>query len=133
MPFTWLKTCSFMKGMSQKSVRFQACLPPIKIWAVMGKLVNLITYVFFLHFCRPPLWKMVRRICCSGSQFLPSNNQVCKKKSPNKELTRIFDFQLAALALEPNLLFWKIFSLWNYQGNYVDKFCEKCLWMNWMS
>ena len=29
---------------------------------------------------------MVRQIFCWGVQFLPSNNQVCKKKSPNIEI-----------------------------------------------
>ena len=41
--------------------------------------------VFFLRFGRPPLWKMVQRTTYRGSQFLRFNNEVCKKKSPEKE------------------------------------------------
>ena len=41
--------------------------------------------VFFLRFGRPPLWKTVQRTSCRGSQFLHSNNEVCKKNSPKKE------------------------------------------------
>ena len=129
VPFCWLETCSFMKGMSQKSVRLQASM----MWAVIRKLVNLISF-FFLHFGRPPFWKVVRRTCCRGVQLPPSNNQVCKKKFPKRiNSTRIFDFQLVALALKLNLLFRKILLSEKYQGDYVDKFFEKYLWMNWMS
>ena len=45
--------------------------------------------------------------------------------SPNKELTRIFDFQLVALALKLKLLFQKIFLSEKYQRDYVGKFLEK--------
>ena len=45
--FSLLETCSFMKGMSQKSVRLRASLLPTIMWSVIKKLVNLITYVFF--------------------------------------------------------------------------------------
>ena len=41
---------------------------------------------FFLYLGRSPVWKMVRQTFCWGVQFLPSNNQVCKKKSPNIEI-----------------------------------------------
>ena len=88
---------------------------------------------FFFHFGCPPHWKMVRWTCCRSVRFFPSKNQICKRKSPNKELTRIFDFQLAALALKLNLLFRKILLSEKYQCDYVSKFFEKYLWMNWMS
>ena len=88
---------------------------------------------FFFHFGRPPLWKMVQQTCCRGVQSPPFNKQVCKKKSLNKELTRIFDFQFATLALKLNLLFRKILLSEKYQGDYVGKFFEKYLWMNRMN
>ena len=130
MPFCWLETCSFMKGMSQKSVRLQASM----MWAVIRKLVNLISF-FFLHFGRPPFWKVVRRTCCRGVQLPPSNNQVCKKKSPKRvNSTRIFDFQLAALALKLNLLFRKILLSEKYQVIMWINFLENTFeWIEWVN
>ena len=58
--------------------------------------------------------KMVQRTCCEGVQFTPSN-QVCTKKPPNKELTRIFHFKFAALALQLKLLFRKMLLPEKYQ------------------
>ena len=75
-----LETCSFMKGMPQKSVHLRASLPPTMVRAVTK--VN----KFYLHwfFFRRPLWKMVRQTCCRGVQFTLSNNQVFKKSALTK-------------------------------------------------
>ena len=70
---------------------------------------------------------MVWRACCRGVQSPPSNNQVYKKKSLSKELTRIFDFQLAALVLNLKLLFQNILLSEKYQADYAGKFLEKYL------
>ena len=56
-----------------------------------------------------------------------------KKKFLNEDLTRIFDFQLAALALKLSLLFRKILLSEKYQGDYVGNFFEKYVWINWMN
>ena len=66
---------------------------------------HLFAFAFSLRFDRSPFRKMFRRTCCRGVRLPPSNNQVCKKKYSSNELTRIFDFQLAALALKLKLLF----------------------------
>ena len=74
-------------------------------WAVLRKLLNLIyIWFFFLHFGRPPLWKRVRRTSCRGAYFLPSNNQVCKKKSPNKEFNSNIWFSTCSFSSEKQLL-----------------------------
>ena len=89
-----------MKAMSQKSVHLQTSPPPTMVWAVL-KLVNLIyIWLFFLTlaallfekwFGEPPA-----RVYNS---FLLTTKYV-KRSLPTKSLTWIFDFQLAALALE---------------------------------
>ena len=56
--------------------------------------------VFFLYFGRPPLLKMVRWASWRGVQFLPSNNQVCRKKSPNKEFNSNIWFSTCSFSSE---------------------------------
>ena len=87
-----------------KSVHLRTSSPPTMVWAVLRKLLNLIyIWFFFLHFRRPPLWKMVRRTSCRGVHFLPSNKQVCKKKSPNKEFNSNIWFSTCSFSSEKQL------------------------------
>ena len=89
-----------MKAMLQKSVHLQTSSPPTMVWAVL-KLVNLIYICFFFFtlaallferwFGEPPVGVY--------NSFLLTTKYV-KRSLPTKSLTRIFDFQLAPLALE---------------------------------
>ena len=67
--------------------------------------------VLFLHFGWPRLWKMARRNGCRGVQFSPSNNQVCKKRSPNKVDYFIFNSIFSSetqVTVPKNTFLWKV-------------------------
>ena len=107
-PCLWIKTKDvlFLNGnlllwRECYSVRLRESSSSAMVWAVIRKLVYLI-YIWFFSFTLAAILmeRWFGTTCCRGAQHPPSINQVCKKKSPNKELTRIFDFQLLALALE---------------------------------
>ena len=93
--FAWLETCSSTKGMLQKSVHLRTSSPPILVWAVLRKLVNLI-YIWFFLFTFAALlfvrWFGGLPVGVYNS-FLLTNKYV-KRSLLTKSLTRIFDFQL---------------------------------------
>ena len=109
---SWLETCSFMKGMPQKKVRLRASWPPdhgVGSDKDVGK--SYLHMVLFLHFGWPRLWKMARRNGCRGVQFSPSNNQVCKKRSPNKVDYFIFNSIFSSetqVTVPKNTFLWKV-------------------------